>query len=214
MLLMQPVKPLFSPLLLGISMMMAPFLFGLSTFFWKEGEYGTTGGAILVSSLTFWVPAFAGLFSLLQDKMPRYTAVGFVVAVWGCISGANFGMAGVFMQAFGISHDTYLQAVAQHAFVFGLLLFWSGPLFPLSLLVLSIALLGKKCIPLWAGILMGLGALAFPLSRIPRIETIAHMADLLLALPVWYVGWQYLQLAAQSGTHRIRKIEQPSAQQP
>lgn len=184
-------------------MIVAPFLFGLSTFFWREHEYGITGGTILVFSLIFWVPAFIGLFSLLKDKMPRYAAVGFVVAVWGCFSGANFGMASVFLEAFGISHQTYLQAAAHKPFAFGLLLFWSGPLFPLSLLVLSINLLRNKCVPTWAGILMGLGALAFPLSRIMRIEMIAHTADLLLALPVWHIGWQYLR-----GTGSIQSLQQ------
>jgi hypothetical protein len=62
----------------------------------------------------------------------------------------------------------------------------------------------KNCIPLWTGILMGLGAIAFPVSRIPRIELIAHMADFLLAVPVWWIGWQYLQ-----DKHQFKQKENP-----
>jgi hypothetical protein len=38
--------------------------------------------------------------------------------------------------------------------------------------------------------LVRLGAVAFPVSRIPRIEWIAHTADGLLAIPFFYLGWK------------------------
>ncbi|UFH52885.1 hypothetical protein [Spirosoma sp. KNUC1025] len=34
--------------------------------------------------------------------------------------------------------------------------------------------------------------MAFPLSRIPRIALIAHVADTLLFIPIAYLGWQLL----------------------
>jgi hypothetical protein len=94
----------------------------------------------------------------------------------------------VFLSVFGISHDTYLSIVADHSLSFNLLLFWPGPLFPLSLLVLGVNLSRRKVIPLWTGILICLGALAFPVSRISRIEMVAHLSDLLLAIPVAHLG--------------------------
>ena len=192
-LFMQHGRTMFSRQVLGISMMIAPLLFGLSTFFWKNGGYGIIGGTILIFSLAFWIPVFIGLFALLKGKMPVYASVGFIIAVIGCISGVNFGMVDIFLEAFGISHEKYLSTAAKHPLPFNLLLFWTGPLFPLSLLVLSINLMRKNCIPIWTGILIFLGAIAFPVSRIPRIEMIAHMADLLLAIPIWWTGWQYLR---------------------
>ena len=191
--------------MLGSSMIIAPLIFGASTFFWKNGEYGVAGGTILVLSMIFWIPAFIGLFELLKDKMPNYTSIGFLVATFGCISGANFGMVGVFSEAFQISQDTYLGQAAKQPLAFNLLLFWSGPFFPLSLLILGINLLRKKVVPAWTAVLICLGAIAFPLSRIPRIETVAHVADILLVIPLLYIGLQYLLNRQPLSTVRIEK---------
>lgn len=181
---MQPLRISFAALIL------APLLLGLSTFFWTHGEYGVTGGTVLAFSTVFWIGCFAVLFGLLRQSMPVYATVGFLVAVYGCVGGANFGLVGVFSEAFDISHQVYLQKAGEHSLGFNLLLFWPGPLFPLSLLVLGIQLARKRIIPGWAAAMVCLGALAFPASRIPRIEWIAHTADLLLAIPFCYLGWQ------------------------
>ena len=189
---MQSSSNTMSSWILGISMILAPVIFGTSTFFWNNGEYGIIGGTILVLSMMFWIPAFIGLFDFLKDKMPTYSSIGFLIATYGCISGVNFGMVGVFSEAFQIPHDVYLGEAARHPLAFNLLLFWSGPLFPLSLLVLGVNLLRKKVVPSWTAILICVGAVAFPLSRIPRIEILAHIADILLAIPLFYIGLQYI----------------------
>jgi len=172
------------------ALILAPLLLGISTFFWTHGEYGVAGGTILAFSTVFWIGCFAVLFGLVRRDSPRYASFGFILAVYGCIGGANFGMVGVFSEAFGISHRAYLDGAAAHAVWFNLLLFWPGPLFPLSLFVLGIQLARKRVIPGWAAAMICLGALAFPVSRIPRIEWIAHTADLLLAIPLYYLGWR------------------------
>ena len=163
-------------------------LFGASTFFWTDGEYGVTGGTVLALATVFWIMAFITLFDKLKSEMPLYTSIGLVVAIYGCIAGNNFGMVGVFSEAFDISHDTYLNAASEYPLGFNLLLFWSGPLFPLSLLVLGVNLMRKKVVPPWVGIMICLGAIAFPASRIPRIEMMAHAADLLIAIPLIFIG--------------------------
>ncbi|MFY1672495.1 hypothetical protein ACN27G_21415 [Plantactinospora sp. WMMB334] len=43
------------------------------------------------------------------------------------------------------------------------------------------------------GVLLCLGALAFPLSRISREAAVAHVADLLLLLPFLYLGVRALR---------------------
>ncbi|QHT66086.1 hypothetical protein GXP67_05090 [Rhodocytophaga rosea] len=189
---MQPIHTSIHPLFRGISLIIAPLLFGASTFFWESGEYGITGGTLLALSLVFWIMAFIVLFDLLKEKMPVYATIGLLVAIYGCVSGINFGFVGVFSEVFNIDHDTYLKAAAEHPLSFNLLLFWSGPLFPLSLLVLGIMLIRKAAVPMWAGILICLGAIAFPVSRILRIELIAHISDALLAIPFIFIGWQYI----------------------
>jgi hypothetical protein len=172
----------------SLSLVIAPLLFGASTFFWTNGEYGVTGGTVLALATVFWIMAFVTLFDKLKPEMPLYSSIGLVIAIYGSISGNNFGMVGVFSEAFDISHDTYLNKASEYPLGFNLLLFWAGPLFPLSLFVLGINLMRKKVVPGWVGIMICLGAIAFPLSRIPRIEMIAHAADLLIAIPLISIG--------------------------
>ena len=179
--------------LLGLSSIMAPVLFGLSTFFWKNGEYGVVAATILALSMIFWLPALSMLFGLLKNKMPYYYSIGLFVAIYGCcMGGIGFGLLGYFSTIFNISHQTYLKTLSQYPISSGILLFWAGPLFPLSLLVLGINLTVKKAVESWLGIMLCLGAILFPLSRISRMEVIAHAADLLLAVPFIVVGWRCL----------------------
>jgi hypothetical protein len=45
---------------------------------------------------------------------------------------------------------------------------------------------------LQVGVLLALGAIAFPVSRIPRIEILAHIADLLLLIPMIRIGYSFI----------------------
>jgi hypothetical protein len=205
-LVMQPIRTTFNSMLQGISLMIAPLLSVTSTFFWESGKYGITGGTLLTLSIVFWIMAFIALFDLLKEKMPNYASIGLLVAIYGCVSGINFGFVGVYSEVFNIDHTTYLKAAADHPLSFNLLLFWSGPLFPLSLLVLGIILISKKIVPAWVGFLICLGALAFPVSRILRIEWIAHISDALLAIPLVFIGWQYITTAYATGPIYPEKV--------
>jgi hypothetical protein len=176
----------------GLSLIAAPLVFAASTFFWKEGQYGVTGGTLINLSQVPWIIAFIVLFDKLKMEMPRYATVGLVIAIYGCLSGANFGFVGVYGEAFQIPHKTYLDTFLHYPLSANLLLFWPGPLFPLSLLVLGILLIRRKKVDLWLGILLCLGAIAFPLSRIPRIENIAHAVDIVLAIPLVIIGYKEL----------------------
>jgi hypothetical protein len=176
----------------GISMICAPLLFGMSTFLWQDGQYGANGGTMVVVATVFWIASFMGLFELLKFKTPVYASIGLLVAIAGCVSGANFGFAGAFNDIFSISHQHYLEQLSEFPAVAGILLFWSGPIFPLSLFVLGIVLIKTKSVPSWAGILISLAGIAFPLSRITRVEWIAHLCDGLMFIPLCFLGFKYI----------------------
>ncbi len=184
----------------GLSLILAPSLFAASTFFWihtnGRTEYGAIGGTIIAVATVFWIPAFIGLFALLKERMPRYATWGLLVAIYGCIGGAAFGLEGLFAEAFSIPHELRREAWARFPTTFNLTFFWPGPLFPLSLLVLGAMLIRTRSMPRWAGILICLAAIAFPVSRIPRIDLVAHAADVLLLVPLAYTGFGFLQSGA------------------
>lgn len=178
----------------GASMIVAPLLQAISTFFWEgNGQQGIAGGTLVVLSTIFWIPAFIGLFDLLREKMPLYATWGQLPAFYGCVGGALFGFRDIYAVTFHLTRQTELQAFSAFQWSYNLTLFLPGPLFVLSLLVLSLVLTWKRMIPWWVGTLLCLGALAFPVSRIPRIELIAHLADILLLIPLFFLGWTLLR---------------------
>jgi hypothetical protein len=181
----------------GVSLIVAPTLFAGSTFYWvrinERVEYGSIGGTLITLATVFWIPAFFALFGLFKAKWPRFATWGPLVAVYGCIGGAAFGLEGVFAEALRIPHDVRREAWAQFPTTFNLTFFWPGPLFPLSLLILGIMMMRAKAARPWVGILLCLGGVAFPVSRIPRIEWVAHAADGLLFIPLAHMGLEFLK---------------------
>jgi drug/metabolite transporter (DMT)-like permease len=176
----------------GFCLIVAPLLFAASTFFWNNGEYGVESAILIIFSMFFWIPALTGLFSLVKNEMPRYAVWGLWIAVFGCISGVCFAFLGYLAAVFNISHEQYLNSLSHYPITSQVLLFGSGPLFPLSILVLGINLLLKRSVPAWISSLFCLAAITFPLSRIPRIEWIAHIADLAMLIPSAAIASQLL----------------------
>ena len=177
----------------GFCLIMAPLLFAASTFFWQDGEYGVEAAILIIFSMFFWIPALTGLFSLVKNEMPLYAVWGLWIAVFGCISGVCFAFLGYLATIFNISHEEYLNLLSHYPVTSQILLFGSGPLFPLSILVLGINLMLKGSVPAWIGISFCGAAIAFPLSRIPRVEWVAHIADLAMLIPSAAIAWQILR---------------------
>src|SRR5688572_26392897 len=159
------------------SLILAPALFSTSTFYWNNGEYGITSSTLLILSLFFWLPAFKALFNMTTNELPLYSVWGLWIAYFGCLSGLCFAFLGYITTVLNVSHKEYLEALNQYPFTSQLLLFASGPIFPLSILILGIQMLRKRIVSPGIAILFCIAGVAFPLSRILRVEWIAHIAD-------------------------------------
>jgi len=177
----------------GFCLIVAPALFAASTFFWQNGEYGVEAAILIIFSMFFWIPALTGLFSLIKNEMPRFAVWGLWIAVFGCISGVCFAFLGYLATIFNISHEQYLNSLSHYPVTSQILLFGSGPLFPLSIFVLGVNLMLKRSVPVLTGLLFCVAAMGFPLSRISRIEWMAHIADLAMLIPSAAIAWQMLR---------------------
>ena len=177
----------------GASLVAAPALSAASTFFWDDGDYGLDGGLLGILSSVFWGLGFVGLFGLLRERSPVYAAVGLLVAMYGVIAGALFAFEDLHAAALGISHERSTEALAQHPIHAALALWLPGPVYYLNLIVLAVALVRAGQIPRWTGGLVGLAGAVYPVSRIPRIQLLAHTADLLLLVPMVYLGVRFLR---------------------
>lgn len=170
------------------SLLIAPVLFAASSFFWCNGEYSVISSTLLILSLFFWLPAFRALFKTTCEPLPLYSTWGLWIAYFGCISGVCFAFLGYITAVLNISHKEYIEALSHYPFTSQLLLFASGPLFPLSILLLGIQLLRKKIVPMVIALMLCIAGIGFPVSRIPRIELLAHIADIILVIPCFYIA--------------------------
>src|SRR5215475_12565602 len=101
------------PFIYCFSLLAAPLLLAISSFFWREKEYGITAGTLIVFSTVFWILALDVLFKMIKDRYPNYAAWGFLVAITGFISGSNFAFVGIISEMFGISHGKYIEVFAK-----------------------------------------------------------------------------------------------------
>ena len=177
----------------GTALILAALFSAASTFYWQNGEYSVIASTLLIFSVFFWIPAFIGLFNLVRTSMPRYTVFGFWIAVLGCVSGICFAFLGYLVSIFEIDHKRYLEVLSQYPVSSQLLLFGTGPLFPLSVVVLGIILIINKKIPAWQGIIFSLAGALFPFGRITRTQSIAHGADLLFLIACTCIAQRFFK---------------------
>ena len=175
----------------GFCLISGQLLMGLSSFFWNaDGRYTIDGSVIIILSMVFWAAGLQGVFALFNDKNPWYARIGRLYAMYGCFGGVGFGFEGLYSAIFSVGNKIGVAAYEKFPLQMNLALYWSGPAFPLSVLVLGIYLIYRKIVTPLTGTVIILGAIAFPLSRISRTEWIAHVADLLLLTGVGMLVWQ------------------------
>ncbi|MFD0660850.1 hypothetical protein [Thermocatellispora tengchongensis] len=164
-----------------------------ATFLWVDGRYGAAGGTLLALSGVFWAHGFTGLFAVIGRRMPVYGSAGLLLALFGCLGAIAFGLQGFFEEVFRVSGPQSLAALAHYPVLSNLVLWLPGPLFPLTVFGLGVVLTWRRWAPVWIGPLLCLAAAVFPASRIPRIEWVATVADVLLLLPFAYLGWTLIR---------------------
>jgi hypothetical protein len=168
------------------SLVLGPLLLAASTFFWEGGRYGVTGGVLVALSGIAWVYGLIGIWERLHPRLPVAAALGLVLTLLGTFGGIAFGLQGFFEGAFGLSAAESLAAVGEHPVASWLVLWGPGPLFPLSLVLLGAALLWTRLVPRPLAVALLVAGVAFPLSRIGRVELMAHAIDaLLLGASAW-----------------------------
>ena len=182
----------------------------IAGFFWQDGRQGVTGGTLTALSTGCWLIGLIGIYERLRPRAPSYVAVALPVTVFGAVGGVAFAVQAVYEEVLGVSHTVAIDRLNEYPLA--TVLFWiCGPLFPVALASLGAALIRLRTAPLPVGVLLVLGSAAFPLSRVTRQASIAHVADLLLLLPFLYLGVGQLRAArnrrhapagADAGIHR------------
>lgn len=189
----------------GVCMILAPILLLLGSLaFNLVGDL--LGGGILVYASFVMIPAVLGLTGLLWERVPRLAVALRLLAIFGCVGGACFGAVEAFVGAVaqtGASEATVADLVALYNS--GLL--FLDPLglsFPLSMIVLGIVLWRTGAVPAWAGIVLVLAGVMFPVGRVPGIYVLYPVADVLFIVSMGWIGLRsYLSPAAGETGARV-----------
>jgi hypothetical protein len=171
-------------------------LMPLSSFFeYRDGMLfwaGVTG----VLAYGLLAPGLLGLASLPRPKAPRLSVIGGLLLMLGAVGGTAFSTAQLFDWAereAGTPPQTLeaINAIVEGR-VFPVLVIF-GCLLPIGLVAIAIGLFRTAVVPPWSAVLLGLGAVLFPVGHIGGIELVTHVADALLLVPFVWIALRLLQ---------------------
>jgi hypothetical protein len=186
--------------LYGAAAIAAPVLLLASTAAYAAGGglgEDQLGGTIQVYAMAAFGLALFGLSRLVEPAMPRGAAVLAVLAALGAAGGVGYGID-------SLHGGVHAGAALDETALGPLALQLPGLLFPVSLIVAGVALARSGAAPLWTGIVLALGGVLFPASRIPSVETLALVSDLLILVALVPVGWRILGGASAPLPARMR----------
>ena len=148
-------------------------------------------------SLTLFVFAVFVLVDLLRPFADRLGLIAGGMAIIGAISGTtlfslvyfyNEASKGVIDAAAMNSFNTFFEQF----YLLIVMMPLPGLFFPIGLTILSVGLFWKKAVPRWSAIVLAIGAILFPVGRIPGILTISIASDIFLTISLCFIGWRIL----------------------
>jgi hypothetical protein len=179
----------------GVCLIAAPLLVAASSMLrFNESTLYAAGLTQMYGAFLF-IPAVLGLAAQLKHRAPRLAVFGGLAGVLGFVGGINFATVDLYKWAArtaGADDATVRAIVGVTENQLWPALNLPGVIGPLTLLILSIGLFRTGVVPKWAALLLGFGAIAFPMGRVPEIQALLILSDLLLLIPLAWIGFRYL----------------------
>lgn len=153
-------------------------------------------------SMPFFLLAVLGIVAELRPVADRAGLTG------GLIAGFGLFVAGT-MQGYFRTADAAMAAVDEAGAraieaalttpLFQATTVFPGISFPIGLLILSVALLATRRVPLFLGLLVAAGAVLFPVGRIGNVPMAIVASDICLVLGLGWLGVRTLRGKADAG---------------
>ena len=201
----------------GVSLIAAPLLLLASSVYRLGLGRNFEWYATMKLSFFFFAVAALGLVHLLKGRADGSSLVGGAFTLAGCLSGASLATAVLILtsvQESGLD-STALETLARALAGFGgyeaiVLCPLPGPLFPVGLLILAVALWRKRVVAAPAAMLMAFGAIFFPSGRAAGVVWAIWACDLLLLISMGYIGWRVLAMTAEEWERRPAEAVEPA----
>ncbi len=179
----------------GVCLIVGALLWAPTTYFDFSGGLFWAGMFGMIVYILF-IPGLLAVARLLRQPSPRLSVVVGLLIAAGCVGGASFQTALLHEWAARTAGapDATMMAVSAvtEGRIFPLLVIFSIQ-FPISLLALGVGLLRTRTTPTWVALLLGIGAVIFPVGHIGGIQLVQHLAETILLVPLVWLGLGFLR---------------------
>lgn len=179
----------------GVCLIAGALLWAPTTHFDYSGGLFWAGVFGLVIYILF-VPGLLRIARLLRQRAPRLSVVAGLLIAAGCVAGASFQTALLHEWAARTAGtpEAMLAAIMEvtEGRVFPVLVIFSIQ-FPISLLTLGVGLFRTRTAPTWVAVLLAIGAVVFPVGHIGGIQLLQHLAEVILLVPLVWLGLRFLR---------------------
>ena len=185
----------FKRKLAGVALILAPLLYfpaDYAFYISKDFFLNFQVGQVLV---VVWLPAVLGMYHLFRGRADLWGVVAGGMTLTGLLASM-----GVF--TFHVLRDVIDRAATNPEQISPMiregfesvapLVFMLALSFPLGMLLFGIGMLRYRFVPVWVGILWCLGAVLFPVGRIPDTALTVFSSDVLLLIALGWLGVRYL----------------------
>jgi hypothetical protein len=169
-----------------VALVVAPIVMMASTIAYVVGDQGLSegaaAGAIQIWAFIAYAVALVGLARTVEGAAPRLAATGLVLALIGCVGGAAYGMDSIQAAVLGGT----IESSAATPFALRI----PGLAFPLALVLLGTLLARCRVAAAPSAMLVIVGGLLFPISRIADLPAVAVASDLVLLVGFAWIAAQ------------------------
>lgn len=178
----------------GTAMIAGPLLLFGAGIAWLA-DVAEARAILLFWAMVGFAGVFVGLSRRLSTTAPAAAAIVLALGLIGVAGGIGYALEVAMVDAFGIERLNDQELASTF-----LMLRLPGLTFPLTLIASGVLCWRNGLLPTFHALALGLGGLAFPLSRIPESPGLGLVADLLLVVALVPIGWETLRGGAGHGS--------------
>jgi len=187
----------------GVSLILAPVLMLVADALWFGAGMTMTGLVMWKVVFLIYLLAILGMVHLLRRNADRLGLAAGLLAFTGLMTGPSLVTLRQVNQATldaGLSANIVEQvsnAIANNFPIMATSAYFTGPAFPLGLILFGVGLYRVRVMPKWAAALLILSGILYPIGRIGGILPVIFVCDVVAVIAMGLIGWRILSWTAE-----------------